>query len=220
MKRLKIVAFGDSLTAGVAVPKDENNWTDILANELDAEVINSGIGGNTSAQGLARIQKDVISHMPDAVLICFGMNDHVITSEDGRCKVSEADFCRNITEIVTRVRDIGAKPILITPNAVIEEYYFRRHPREWYESVGGANAQLAKYCERIREIAATMSLPVVDIFNSSSKQELRELLRTPEHGKMADGVHPYGNGISFYANAIITILKEALSFANGQAKNS
>ena len=31
MKRLKIVAFGDSLTAGVAVPKDENNWTDILA---------------------------------------------------------------------------------------------------------------------------------------------------------------------------------------------
>ena len=210
MKKLKIVAFGDSLTAGSALSETDTNWTDLLAKAFNAEVINSGIGGHTSAQGLERMERDVTAHSPDAVLICFGMNDHVIKDKEGSAKVAEDDFCRNLAQMVTSVRASGAIPILITPNSVIEEYYFTRHPREWYEEVGGANAQLSRYCARIREVAKSLSVPLADVFSASRKSDLKTLLRTPMQGNFADGVHPYGAGIPFYANVIIPVLKEAL----------
>ena len=48
MKKLKVVAFGDSLTAGSALHEGDPNWTDLLASMFDVDIINAGIGGNTS----------------------------------------------------------------------------------------------------------------------------------------------------------------------------
>src|SRR5690554_5030310 len=41
------------------------------------EVINAGIGGNTSGQLLERIEEDVIGHRPDLVIVMVGTNDMV-----------------------------------------------------------------------------------------------------------------------------------------------
>ena len=207
MSRLKIAAFGDSLTAGSALKAGQKNWTDLLAERLQAEVLNCGVGGNTSGEGLARMEADVIAHRPDVVLICFGMNDHVIVDADGRTKTSEAEFAENLTEMAARVRRIGAKPVFVTPNAVMEEYYFTRHPRDWYAAAGGANAKLARYCAIVRSLAEKLSVPLADMFAESGKRELAKLLRTPEHGGFADGVHPYGDGIALYADVILAALQ-------------
>ena len=207
MSRLKIAAFGDSLTAGSALKAGQKNWTDLLAERLQAEVLNCGVGGNTSGEGLARMEADVIAHRPDVVLICFGMNDHVIVDADGRTKTSEAEFAENLTEMAARARKIGAKPVFVTPNAVMEEYYFTRHPRDWYAAAGGANAKLARYCAIVRSLAEKLSVPLADMFAESGKRELAKLLRTPEHGGFADGVHPYGDGIALYADVILAALQ-------------
>jgi lysophospholipase L1-like esterase len=206
----KIAAFGDSLTAGVALKEGEKNWTDMISEALGVEVKNCGVGGNTTAAGLLRMDADVIACKPDVVLICFGMNDHVIKDSLGQTKTSEHQFMLNLREMVGRVTKIGARAVLITPNAVIEDYYFGRHPREWYGGVGGANAQLERFCDIIRRLAREDGIPLVDVFELSKGRDLSTLLRTPEHGGLADGVHPYGEGIKLYAEAITAVLQKII----------
>ena len=206
MNKRKIVAFGDSLTAGSALRAGERNWTDILAQRLNAEVLNRGVGGHTSTQGLARMETDVLRQAPDVVILCFGMNDHVITDAEGNAKTPPEQFRKNLTEMLRRVREIGAVPVLVTPTAVIEVYYFTRHPREWYGEKG-ANGQLARYCDIIRKVAKEERVALADLFTESQGWDLSELLRTPDNGGFEDGVHPYGRGIDFYAEVILPVLK-------------
>lgn len=80
--RVKVIAFGDSVTAG-----GESTSTDLIywerwLNELqskypqaDIQGVNSGQGGDLTEDGLARMDASVISHKPDLVLIAFGLND-------------------------------------------------------------------------------------------------------------------------------------------------
>ncbi len=71
-----IVAFGDSLTAGVATGK---SYPDDLQDLLDQQgyayhVESQGISGDTSTDGLARIGNVIDSH-PVLVILEFGGND-------------------------------------------------------------------------------------------------------------------------------------------------
>jgi acyl-CoA thioesterase-1 len=72
-----IVAFGDSLTA---VDADEGqSYPDYLQKDLirdgyDYRVVNLGVGGNTTKDGLARI-KDVLMQHPALVIVGLGGND-------------------------------------------------------------------------------------------------------------------------------------------------
>lgn len=70
-----IVAFGDSLTAGVV----ENTYPQYLQDLLDKKgypyrVENQGVSGDTTTDGLARVE-NVISAHPVLVLLEFGGND-------------------------------------------------------------------------------------------------------------------------------------------------
>jgi acyl-CoA thioesterase I len=70
-----IVAFGDSLTAGVA----GRNYPDQLQDLLDQagyhyRVDNQGVSGDTTTDGLARID-NVIAEKPMLILLEFGGND-------------------------------------------------------------------------------------------------------------------------------------------------
>ncbi|WP_315068002.1 hypothetical protein [uncultured Clostridium sp.] len=57
LKFFEIVAFGDSITAGEGIQAGYDNLTDIIKNRFNLELINSGVSGNTSTQGLERIEK-------------------------------------------------------------------------------------------------------------------------------------------------------------------
>jgi acyl-CoA thioesterase I len=70
-----IVAFGDSLTAGVV----QDTYPDYLQELLDADgykyrVENQGVSGDTTTDGLARIDNVIAAH-PALVLLEFGGND-------------------------------------------------------------------------------------------------------------------------------------------------
>ncbi len=74
----KILAFGDSLTAGYGLSQDkafpvllEQN---LKADGYDVAVINAGVSGETTSGGLSRLDW-TLQHEPDLVLLGLGAND-------------------------------------------------------------------------------------------------------------------------------------------------
>lgn len=75
---IRILAFGTSLTQGFGVPPGEE-FTQVLqarlkASGIDADVINAGVSGDTSADGVSRIDWSLADH-PDAAIVEMGSND-------------------------------------------------------------------------------------------------------------------------------------------------
>ena len=75
---IRILVYGDSNTEGTP----EDSWPARLQEVLlhaqsvhDYEVLNAGVAGYTSHQGLLRFQQEVGSYTPDIVLVAFGWND-------------------------------------------------------------------------------------------------------------------------------------------------
>lgn len=103
-----IVAFGDSLTAGLGVGHDESYPAD-LQRELDARgyryrVINLGISGNTTKDGVLRIP-EVLKYHPSVVIVAFGGND-------GLRGLPIQDTETNLFAIISAMQDAHAKVIL------------------------------------------------------------------------------------------------------------
>ena len=71
---------------------------------------NAGAGGNTSAEGLSRLKKDVLAHSPSLVLVEFGGNDAVL----GKGAVSVADFKKNLLTIHESVKQQGGEVVFVT----------------------------------------------------------------------------------------------------------
>ena len=77
-KTLCVIAFGDSLSAGTGLAK-EDGFPAALNAKLRAEgypveVLNGGVGGDTSAKGLARL-KEAMKARADVAIVEFGAND-------------------------------------------------------------------------------------------------------------------------------------------------
>lgn len=91
-KRPVLVCFGDSLTAGHGTDPGQS-YPDFLQKDLDAQgspyrVVNEGISGNTTKDGLNRIDRVVALH-PALVVVEFGGNDGLrgLRIEDSRANL-------------------------------------------------------------------------------------------------------------------------------------
>lgn len=75
----KIMIFGDSLTAGYRLKASEALpevlEKKLLAHELDVEVINGGVSGDTTTGGMSRLAWMLDKHSPDVVMVALGGND-------------------------------------------------------------------------------------------------------------------------------------------------
>jgi acyl-CoA thioesterase I len=100
-----IVAFGDSLTAGYQVA-EADSYPAQLASLVGREIVNRGVSGDTTADGLARLDRDVLSESPGVVLLSLGANDML------RRQPMEATFA-NLRRIVDRIQARGALVVLI-----------------------------------------------------------------------------------------------------------
>lgn len=74
MNRKRIVCIGDSLTAGYGI-QTNYRWSNLLSTDLNIEVINSGISGDTTSGMLARFYEMAIKHKPNYIIITGGTND-------------------------------------------------------------------------------------------------------------------------------------------------
>lgn len=103
-----IVCFGDSITAGYGVAPG-HAYPDDLQADLDRrgyhyKIVSSGISGNTSKDGVDRVQ-DVLRLHPAVVIVEFGGND-------GLRGLPIADTRRNLDTIVGTLLHSGSKVIL------------------------------------------------------------------------------------------------------------
>jgi len=78
-REIKILAFGDSLTAGYQLAADAAypKQLEKMLNEkkFTVKVVNAGVSGDTSAQGLKRVDWVLKSGPFDIILLCLGGND-------------------------------------------------------------------------------------------------------------------------------------------------
>ena len=106
--RPRIVAFGDSLTAGLGVNRDDA-YPAQLQRRLDEleyryRVINAGVSGETTAGGLRRIPW-VLGSKPDVVILELGGND-------GLRGLSLEQTKHNLSRIIEQLRHAGVTIIL------------------------------------------------------------------------------------------------------------
>lgn len=189
-----VVCHGDSITAGVHLSPQEG-YPSVLERLLSGtKVVNSGIGGNTSGQGLARLEKDVLRHKPDLVVLLFGTNDSVLTAT-GKYRVPVDKYRENLRQTIVRCRKAGAEVILCTLLPIIPEPYFTRHPKEFYDAEGGLEKILLRYRATAMEVGKELKVPVVDLYKILGK-DLTLLRPAP------DGVHPNARGAKVIAQEI------------------
>jgi acyl-CoA thioesterase I len=100
-----VVAFGDSLTAGVGASSINTAYPSLLSNWLGLGVINEGVSGNTTANGLARINT-IIAYDPDVVILFLGGNDILQ-------RVPLQTTVDNLAEIIRQLKGAGAHVVLV-----------------------------------------------------------------------------------------------------------
>jgi lysophospholipase L1-like esterase len=95
-----IICFGDSITAGYGAEPGEDYPT-ALSGMTDAPVINAGVSADTTVNGLARIESDVLAKDPFLVIIEFFGNDFTRG-------IPKEETLDNIKEMVERIQAGGA----------------------------------------------------------------------------------------------------------------
>lgn len=103
------VAFGDSLTAGLGASPGQD-YPALLGQRLGLTIINRGRSGDTTEDGLRRVD-EVRALNPRVVLLCLGGND-------GLQKVEPAVMLANLGVLIDRFQEGGAFVVLIGVRSV------------------------------------------------------------------------------------------------------
>jgi len=96
----QIICFGNSITAGTGIVREEA-FPYILSKMQDYPVINAGRSGETSTDGLRRLDKDVLAYQPRLVIIEFGGNDFLR-------KLPLSETINNMRIMIERIQAEGA----------------------------------------------------------------------------------------------------------------
>ena len=193
-EQVTIVTLGDSNTELTFHTRGHLNWVGLLHVALFEKygpnrviMINAGCCGEGAAQGLKRVDRDVLRFDPDLVIVCFWDGDMT-----------------QLKKIVTKLQAGGVPEILLrTPNPVVATNQPAVQPpvtagKEW------PTYQLNQVAQDIVTLAQEMNLPVVDHYTSWITAD------ASHHGppstnpnklwiRMSDSMHPGPQGhLAFY----------------------
>jgi acyl-CoA thioesterase-1 len=100
-----VLAFGDSLTFGTGA-KAEDSYPAVLGQLIGRTVVRSGVPGEQTAGGLARLSDVLDEHKPKLVIVCLGGNDMLR-------KGAPANIEANLREILKTIKSRGLDAMLI-----------------------------------------------------------------------------------------------------------
>jgi lysophospholipase L1-like esterase len=198
--RIRIVAMGDSTTAGTpgwkspveAPPDGAGDRTSQYAFWLmeahpEWDVLNRGVNGERSDQILARFERDVLAHEPQAVVIIAGVNDVY----QGRSVAHVIDHLDDMYKRAQRVSIPVVAGTIIPYNTATPDQNARMHAiNAWIRSRSQANPRV--HFVDTRAAVATPQAPDL-------------LADTP------DQLHPSADGYRRMAEAIRPVLERALT---------
>lgn len=105
-----MLVYGDSLSSAYGMP-EQSGWVALLAQRLkrerpDYSVANASISGETTAGGLARMEKVLERHKPAIVILELGGND-------GLRGLPVAAMRKNLSAMIEQAQKSGAKVLLV-----------------------------------------------------------------------------------------------------------
>ena len=178
----RIVALGDSLTAGLGIPHDQA-YPSVLEQKLKEEgraidVINAGVSGDTSADGLRRTNWALEGNVR-LLIVALGANDGLRGLPVGQMKA-------NLQGIIHRARQRGIPVLLVGMEA----------PPNYGEQYA------AEFRKVFQDLARENKVPFVP-FLLQGVAGVGEL-------NQADGIHPTSAGAERIANYLWPFVEEML----------
>lgn len=211
---LRITLFGDSTSAPRKVSgRDLTIYGSLLETHfrekgVPVQVINASVGGATTEDARSRLN-GVLRNQPDIVVIQFGINDAAVDvwkePPADAPRVSLKSYRDNLRHIVQKSREMGAIPILMTPNRVywtarLKQRYGKPpyDPNRW----DGFDIILADYAQVVRELAKELNVQLVDIH--------AEYTRQGQAGAtlLLDGMHPNDQGHALVLAKLVPVLEK------------
>lgn len=166
-----VLAFGDSVTAGVGASKGED-WPTLLGETSGWQIVNAGIPGDTAEAGKHRLAALLDAHRPRLVIIEIGGNDFLRRRPQAAVK-------QDLREIIQAVKAADAQPVLVAVPELSLLALVAKRP---------ADAPL------FAELAKEERIPLIeDVFsNVLAQAELRADQIHPNaqgYREMANGIH-------------------------------
>ena len=181
-RKLKIVAFGDSLTAGYNLPQaaafPSQLEKALRAKGFDVEIINAGVSGDTTTSAMARLDWS-IPNGTDGVIMELGANDALRGIDPG---VTENNF-----RIMLRALQDRGIPVLLVGMLA---------PRNMGENY-------VKLFDR-------MYRPLAAQFNATYYPFFLEGVAGDPKLNLADGIHPNAEGVAVIVKNILPTVEDFL----------
>ncbi|MCE9591103.1 MAG: hypothetical protein K8S99_11320 [Planctomycetes bacterium] len=210
-----IVALGDSVTHGIMALNEIDQlavyhhqlWRMLIEKYPGCvfSVINAGVGGDSAPGGLARLNRDVVRHQPDLVIVGYALNDACGGPENLPA------FERAMAELVTRIRaETQADVVLLTPNFMNtrdSDLVAAEHRKvgivERFMKVQG-DGVLARYAHAIRDLGGRLGVPVADVYARWEELARRGVDTT---AMLTNGLnHPNAEGHRMTAQEVMRII--------------
>jgi len=184
--RPRIVAFGDSLTAGLGVAAEESYPAQLqrrLDNaELRYRVINAGVSGDTSAGGVRRVAW-VLKSKPRVVILELGAND-------GLRGLSLQETSGNLAQIIRQFKKASVTVVLAG---------MKLPPNYGAEYTSGFESIYAKLAKEYR-------LTLIPFFLDGVAGSVSLT--------QADGIHPTAEGYRTIVDNVMKVVKPLLEQLN------
>ena len=176
-KQITIMLYGDSLMAGYGLNQNENLSSALTAKfnlkETAVLIINASVSGNTTSNGLARLDWS-LGESPNIVILCLGANDMLRGIDPKYIK-------ENLNTMISKINESGSKVILAG----------MRSPK----SMGGIYQQ--RFDQMYREIAEEHDLTFMPFLLEGIALEKKYLQDDYKHPNalgiqvMANNLYPY-----------------------------
>ncbi len=192
----KIVCIGNSIVNGFPLRRSQC-FVSLLREATGWEIINKGNNGETTAQILARFERDVISHHPDCVLILTGTNDSIYQD------ATPEEAFQNLIHMANAAALHGIRSVFLTPLPVDEAMATER----WMQGYGINYARVTEELDALSDMIRRSGTRYLD---------LNQLYR--ECGQYLDGIHPTAAGHRFIAERLLEFLQKLYGAGDPQAE--
>lgn len=171
-------------------------------NSFAVDVVNAGVGGNRTTHLLSRLERDVLSHNPTAVVLMVGTNDRLNSGGF----VAAKEYRKNVGTLVDRLQAAGANVILVTPPPCVSELLFTRHDSQKFATQSPAE-RMTEVRQILIDIAKADRLLLVDFHDYVSRKNIGDnqktsVLRNEANSGVRDGVHLTPEGYERLAQLI------------------
>ena len=170
---INVVIFGDSVSHGAVRGyfDYENVYWNILKKKLNAfrdympvNMINLSVGGTTAMHSLNRFDKQVFTHQPDLVILCFGLND---------VNGALSDYLDSLKYMFEKCKNAGCDTIFLTPNML--NTYVAEDTLEHLKHYAGVtagfqnNGKMDEFIYSAIKLASEMGVSVCDCYSKWKK---------------------------------------------------